>query len=100
MSLINKKAAILINSMGSGGSERMVSNLLKQAVANGYEISLICIEQDNFYPIPPEIKVYYLLQSKLKNLGILKFLLLPVLGLKLARLLKKTRLLLSSLIYI
>lgn len=88
---INIKSAILINSMGSGGSERMVSHLLEEIVSKEYDIKLICIEKNNFYPIPQKIKVHYLMNKTLADYGKFKFFLLPFLFIRLIIYLKKNK---------
>lgn len=85
---ITQKSAILINSMGAGGSERMVSILLQEAVRQKNNIYLICLEKDLFYALPPEIKIFYLFNGKLNRFRFLKFLLLPIFSFKLAKILK------------
>jgi len=49
------KISFLINSLGSGGAEKIVITLLKQLKKENIDIELICLEQNNFYN-PPEVK--------------------------------------------
>ena len=58
-----KKLAVFIYSMAGGGAERVVSNLLSELVGR-YEIYLILMNDRIAYPIPHDVKIYYLENSK------------------------------------
>lgn len=59
-----RKVGLLINSMGMGGAERVVSTILKAFVSEGIAVTLICIEDDFFYEIPNEIDIEILSSKK------------------------------------
>ncbi len=52
--------SVFINSMTSGGAEKIVLTLLEQYQKAGQEVELICIEREQYYDIPKGIKVTYL----------------------------------------
>jgi len=82
-----KKIVILINSLESGGAERVVINLLNDFV-NRYDCYLILIHQNIFYTLDSRVKILNL--NEQKNLsGIKKFLRLPILAYKLSKLIKE-----------
>lgn len=80
-----KKLAVFIYSMAGGGAERVVSNLLSELVGR-YEIYLILMNDRIAYPIPHDVKIYYLENSKPFENGLIKFAKLPFLALKYKRL--------------
>ncbi|MFW3355566.1 glycosyltransferase [Aliarcobacter butzleri] len=82
-----KKIVILINSLESGGAERVVSNLLNTWVKR-YDCYLILIHDYKFYDIDSRVNILNL--NEQKNLsGIKKFLRLPILAYKLSKLIKE-----------
>lgn len=81
------KKAILINSITSGGAEKVVS-LLLNSLGKTENIELICLEKNNFFDIQ-DVKITYLSQSDGNENSILKLLKLPFLALKLKRYIKK-----------
>lgn len=62
-----RKVGILINSMGMGGAERVVSTILRAFMSQGVIVTLICIEDDFFYEIPDGIDIEVLTSKKPKN---------------------------------
>ena len=76
-----KKMALFIYSMGAGGAERVVSNLLAH-LAQNFQVHLILMNENIFYEIPKGVKIHYLERSNPYEKGILKFLKLPFLALK------------------
>ena len=76
-----KKLAVFIYSMAGGGAERVVSNLLSELVGR-YEIYLILMNDRIAYPIPHDVKIYYLENSNPFENGLIKFAKLPFLALK------------------
>ena len=76
-----KKLALFIYSMGAGGAERVVSNLLPY-LAKSFEVHLILMNESIFYELPKQIKVHYLERSNPYENGILKLLKLPLLAFK------------------
>lgn len=76
-----KKLALFIYSMGAGGAERVVSNILPY-LAQNFELHLILMNESIFYEIPKSVKIHYLERSNPYENGILKFLKLPFLAFK------------------
>ena len=72
-----KKIVFLINSLESGGAERVVSNLLNNLVDKN-DCYLILIHDYKFYNIDSRVKIITLNESKELS-GITKLLRLPIL---------------------
>ncbi len=83
------KYAFLINSLYSGGAERVVSTLVNDFYKRGFKIDLICIEKNDFFPVPKETEVLYLSDLKGDENGILKFFYLFFLAEKLKKIIKE-----------
>jgi len=87
-----KKVTLLINSLTSGGAERVLSIIATEFINQKIEVNLICIEKDNAYTIPIEVKVTYLSSSLKKyDSSLKKFLYLPYLAYKLKKYIKKNK---------
>lgn len=84
---MKQKIIIFINSLRSGGSERVVSHLLEH-MKNDFEIHLALYNKSIDYKIPPEVKVFNLKQS-IKENEFIVFLKIPFLSYKLYRYCKK-----------
>lgn len=82
-----KKIAIFINSLESGGAERVVSNLLN-LWAEEYECYLILIHNYKFYELDKRVKIISLDEPKELS-GFVKLLRLPVLAYKLSKIIKE-----------
>ncbi len=78
---------ILINSLESGGAERVVSNLLNKW-SKEYDCYLILIHNYKFYDLDSRVKILTLDESK-KSLGFIKLLRLPILAYKLSKIIKE-----------
>jgi N-acetylgalactosamine-N,N'-diacetylbacillosaminyl-diphospho-undecaprenol 4-alpha-N-acetylgalactosaminyltransferase len=85
----NNKISFLINSLTSGGAERVLSILLNELNNQGFYVELICLEKNNFYHLNENIKVIYLSGNNGKSNSIFKFLTIPVLAYKLKKHTKK-----------
>lgn len=89
-----KKLAIFLYSMGSGGAERVVSNLLPELVKS-YEIHLILMSEVIAYDIPSEVKIHFIERSDPYEGGALKlfrlFFALPQLAFKYKKLCENLR---------
>lgn len=81
-----KKIVILINSLESGGAERVVSNLLN-LWAEEYECYLILIHNYKFYEIDSKVKIISLDEPK-ELTGFVKLLRLHILAYKLSKIIK------------
>ena len=75
-----KKVTLFINSLTSGGAERVLSIIATELVAQKIEVNLLCIEKDNAYALPREIKVTYLSSLTKKDSSLKKLLYLPYLA--------------------
>lgn len=82
-----KKIVFLINTLDSGGAERVVSNLLNNFV-DRYDCYLILIHNNIFYTLDSRVKILNLNEQK-NLLGIKKFLRLPILAYKLSKIIKE-----------
>lgn len=82
-----KKIVIVINSLESGGAERVVSNLLNSWV-DKYDCYLILIHNKIFYDLDEKIKILHLNELDTKS-GIRKFFALPILSYKLSKIIKE-----------
>ena len=83
----SKNIVILINSLESGGAERVVSNLLNVWVQK-YDCYLILIHSYKFYELDKRVKIIDLNESKELS-GFVKFLRLSILAYKLSKIIKK-----------
>jgi len=83
---MKKNLAILINSFGSGGAERVVSMLLREL--KEFNITLVLLERDIFYDIPKDVEVIYLSNSNINRSGVKKLLMLPIFAFKYKNILK------------
>lgn len=64
---MKKKICILVNSMGSGGAERVVSRIVNDLAASSdtqYKLFLVTLFEDNFYSINPNIERICLTKPK------------------------------------
>jgi len=78
--------------MAGGGAERVVSYLLPYLKNQGHKVHLVLMNTTISYEIPDDIPVHYLEKSKGNENGILKFLKLPLLAYKYAKLSKELEL--------
>lgn len=83
--------AIFIYSLSNGGAERVVSYLLPYLQKQGHEVHLVLMNRKISYPLPDDIPIHYLEDSKPNENGFLKFIKLPILGYKYGKLLKKLK---------
>lgn len=81
------KVAFLINSLETGGAERVVSNILNTFVDN-YECYLILIHNYQFYELDIRVKIISLEESK-DLIGFVKLSRLPILAYKLSKIIKE-----------
>ena len=84
-----QKIVILINSLESGGAERVVSNLIN-AWAEKYDCYLILIHNYKFYELDKKINIINLNERK-EYSGITKLLRLPILAYKLSKIIKANK---------
>ena len=56
-----KKVCVFTSSMGKGGSERVLSYLVREMVQQGDEVSLhLLIDSNVAYSLPEQVSVHYL----------------------------------------
>ena len=66
-----KKLAVFLYSMGPGGAERVVSNLLP-ALCKKYEVHLVLMSEVVAYEIPSAVKIHFLERSDPYESGVKK----------------------------
>jgi len=76
---MKKNVTFLINSLTSSGAEKVMSVLITELVRQSYNVELICLEKNNFYALPKEVKVTYLSQGSGEESGVQKLLAIPLL---------------------
>jgi len=79
---------LLINSLTSGGAERVVLTLVDKFVEREQKVNLILIEREQFYEIPKTTATHFLTTFETLNYNILK---LPFLFISALRLKKETK---------
>jgi len=84
-----KKVTLFINSLTTGGAERVLSIIATELVTQNIEVNLICIEKDNSYNIPPEVQMTYLSSLSKYDSNLKKLIYLPYLAYKLKKYTKK-----------
>ena len=85
-----KKITLLINSLTSGGAEKVLSLLITELNRQHYEVTLISIEKESFYTVPDEVERLYLSSLKTDDSAIKKLLYLPLLAWRLKRYIKES----------
>src|SRR5680860_963911 len=83
---------ILIYSLAGGGAERVISYLLPYLKNQGYTVHLILMNSTISYEIPADVPIHFIERSKANESGISKFIKLPFLAYKYARVSKKLQL--------
>jgi len=90
----NKRIAILINNLSSGGAEKVVRDLVEE-LSSTLNIELICLEKNNFYSINKNIKVTYLTDKVIQN-KLIKLFMIPYWSYKLSKYIKKENIILMQ----
>jgi N-acetylgalactosamine-N,N'-diacetylbacillosaminyl-diphospho-undecaprenol 4-alpha-N-acetylgalactosaminyltransferase len=75
--------------MADGGAEKIARTVIKELVSRGHQIKLICLEKDHYYPVPKEVDVSYLSNATGHENGMIKFLNLPLLAIRLSKLIRQ-----------
>lgn len=83
------KIAFLINSLTSGGAEKIVLTIINELKKENRNIELICLEENNFYDLPSNIKITYLKKNSRESSGIIKLFEIPFLSYKLKKYIEK-----------
>lgn len=74
------KIAVFIYSLGGGGAERVVSQLLQNLKKQNIDVILVLMNKTIVYEIPKDTVIHYLENSSPFELGVFKFLKLPLLA--------------------
>jgi len=83
--------SLFINSLTSGGAEKVVLTLIDKFKDSGKPIELICIEKERFYKKPERCNLKYLTRSESLENSILKYPYLFVCAFRLKRHVKKNK---------
>jgi len=83
------KIAVFIYSLGGGGAERVVSQLIPYLENNGFDVYLVLMNNTCVYPFETKNKPFFLENSKTTESNVLKFLKIPFLAYKYHIFLKK-----------
>ncbi len=86
-----KEVTLFINSLTSGGAERILAIIATELIEQNIKVNLLCIEKDNVYELPKAVKITYLSTLTKHDSNLKKFLYLPLLAFKLKRYIKKNR---------
>lgn len=78
------EVTFMINSLGEGGAQRAMVTLANQLIKKGNRVTILSLAKNNFYPLPPEVKVVYF-TDKVKD----STLLIPYYAWKLKRYVQK-----------
>jgi glycosyltransferase involved in cell wall biosynthesis len=89
--LEGKKICVLINSLAGGGAEKVVATLYPEYLKRGLCISLLCLEESNFYDISGVSPVYLSTQTGREEGGIKKLVSLFSFAFKLKAYIKKNQ---------
>ncbi len=87
--MTSNKVVLLINSLGNGGAERVVSILLDSLSQQAKPIQLVCLEHNDFYTVPKGLSVTYLSNFTGQEAGWKKLLYLPVFAWRLRKLINE-----------
>ena len=84
----NKKITFLINSLATGGAEKVLTTVANK-LAKEFRVEIILLEKNDFYELDKSIKKTYLTEFSGKENPLLKLVYLPILAFKLKKYLKK-----------
>ena len=79
----------LINSLSSGGAEKVLSVIVNELVNQGYKVEIIFLEKNEFYKLDNRVKKTYLSDFNGDESSIKKLLYIPVLAWRLKRYIKQ-----------
>ena len=85
------KIAVFIYSLGGGGAERVVSQLIPYLENNGFDVYLVLMNNTCVYPFETKNKPFFLENSKTTESNVMKFLKIPFLAYKYHIFLKKNK---------
>jgi len=86
-----KKITFFINSLTSGGAQKVLSVIITELIHQQFDVELIAIEkeEDNVHTLPKEVKRTYLSELSKDDSNLKKLLYLPYIALKLKHHIKK-----------
>lgn len=88
---MSSKVTFLANSLTAGGAEKVLSVMITELVKQQIEVELICLEKEQFYTLPKEVKIIYFSDLNNRDSSIKKFLYLPLFAWKLKQYIKRNR---------
>lgn len=80
-----KQVTLFINSLTSGGAERVLSVIINALVQEDIKVNLLCIENDTAYTLPSEVQITYLSNLSKHDTAFKKLLYLPIVALRLKK---------------
>lgn len=83
------RIAVFIYSLGGGGAERVVSQLVPYLETMGMDVFLVLMNVDCVYPLITKRKAFYLEKSKPNEVSFIKLIKIPFLAVKYHNFLKK-----------
>jgi len=89
------KVSILIHSLAGGGAERVVSQLIAYLTEKKVNVSLVLMSEIVVYELPPNINIFYLEKTNLKESALLKLIKLPFLAFKYKKFLEREKITIS-----
>ena len=81
----------LINSLCEGGAERVLLTLSEYFLKEGHAVTILALSKNNFYPIPPQVKLVYLSGMNDNLSGIGKLFYMPYHAWRLKQYVKKNK---------
>ncbi len=97
---MSKKIYFFINSLESGGGEKVIVTLSNYLIKQNYEVNILLVENNIFYDLDKKIKIHHIGKYSGKEHPIIKLILLPILALKLKKYVKQNNIkLIQSHIY-
>ena len=84
-----QKITFLINSLSSGGAEKVLSVIVGELIRQKYGVEVIFLEKNEFYTLPKEVKKIYLSSFDGSESGIKKLFYIPLLALRLKKYVNK-----------
>ncbi len=82
------KIVFLINSLSSGGAEKVLSVLISELVKQNYKVEVIFLEKNDFYNLPKQVTKTYLSTFNGNENSFLKLLYVPIFSFKLKNYIK------------
>jgi len=84
-----QKTTFLINSLSSGGAEKVLSVISNELINQGYKVEIIFLEKNEFYKLDDRVKKTYLSNFNGGESSIKKLLYIPILAWRLKRYIKQ-----------